>query len=81
MKEECAIASMVAIALKATSNQKPLFLVMQYLENLSDGQAAQAVQGRIDWKYALSLELTDPGFDFTVLSELGFFVCPLEKGE
>jgi len=27
------------------------------------------VRGRIDWKYALSLELTDPGFDHTVLSE------------
>ncbi len=24
---------------------------------------------RLDWKYALSLELTDPGFDHTVLSE------------
>ena len=23
----------------------------------------------IDWKYALVLELTDPGFDHTVLSE------------
>ena len=28
-----------------------------------------AVRGRIDWKYALGLELTDPGFDFSVLSE------------
>ncbi|WP_017313974.1 IS1182 family transposase [Mastigocladopsis repens] len=46
-----------------------MVLVMQYLENLSDRQAAQAVQGRIDWKYALSLELTDPGFDFSILSE------------
>ncbi|MCC5605205.1 IS1182 family transposase [Nostoc favosum] len=46
-----------------------MILVMQYLENLSDRQAASSVQGRIDWKYALSLELTDPGFDFTVLSE------------
>lgn len=46
-----------------------MILVMQYLENLSDRQATQAVQGRIDWKYALSLELTDPGFDFSVLSE------------
>ncbi len=46
-----------------------MVLVMQFLENLSDRQAAQAVQGRIDWKYALSLELTDPGFDFSVLSE------------
>jgi hypothetical protein len=26
------------------------------------------VRGRIDWKYALGLELTDPGFDHTVLS-------------
>ena len=46
-----------------------MVLVMQFLENLSDRQAAEAVRGRIDWKYALSLELTDPGFDFTILSE------------
>jgi transposase len=42
---------------------------MQYVENLSDRQAAEAVRARIDWKYALSLELTDPGFDYSVLSE------------
>jgi transposase len=42
---------------------------MQFAENLSDRQAAQAVRARIDWKYALGLELTDPGFDFSVLSE------------
>lgn len=46
-----------------------LTLVLQYAENLSDRQAAAAVRGRIDWKYALSLELTDPGFDASVLSE------------
>jgi transposase len=46
-----------------------LVLVMQFAEGLSDRQAAEAVRGRIDWKYALSLELTDPGFDFSVLSE------------
>ena len=46
-----------------------MVLVMQFLENLSDRQAAQAVRGRIDWKYALSLELTDSGFDFSILSE------------
>ena len=46
-----------------------LVTVMQFLENLSDLQAADAVRARIDWKYALSLELTDPGFDFSVLSE------------
>ena len=43
--------------------------VLQYVEGLSDRQAADAVRGRIDWKYALALELTDPGFDHTVLSE------------
>ncbi len=46
-----------------------LLLVMQYLENYTDRQAAEAMRTRIDWKYVLSLELTDPGFDFSVLSE------------
>jgi len=36
---------------------------------LSDRQAAEAVRGRIDWKYALGLELEDPGFDYSVLCE------------
>ncbi|MEL6930610.1 MAG: IS1182 family transposase [Cyanobacteria bacterium J06600_6] len=46
-----------------------LICVMQYMENLSDRQAADAVRGRIDWKYALSLPLEDSGFDFSALSE------------
>ena len=46
-----------------------LVTVMQFAEGLSDRQAADAVRGRIDWKYALALELTDPGFDASVLSE------------
>jgi transposase len=46
-----------------------LTTVMQFAEGLSDRQAADAVRSRIDWKYALGLELTDPGFDHTVLSE------------
>jgi transposase len=46
-----------------------LVTVMQFAEGLSDRQAAEAVRARIDWKYALALELTDPGFDFSVLSE------------
>jgi transposase len=46
-----------------------LVLVMQFTEGLSDRQAADAVRGRIDWKYALALELTDPGFDASILSE------------
>ncbi len=43
--------------------------VLQYVEGLSDRQAADAVRGRIDWKYALALERDDPGFNHTVLSE------------
>jgi transposase len=46
-----------------------LVTVFQFVENLSDRQAADAVRGRIDWKYALGLELADPGFDYSVLSE------------
>src|ERR687885_1520937 len=46
-----------------------LVLVLQFAEGLSDRQAADAVRGRIDWKYALALELTDTGFDASVLSE------------
>ena len=38
-------------------------------ENLTDRQAADAVRSRIDWKYALGSELTDPGFHFSVLCE------------
>jgi len=38
-------------------------------EGLSDRQAADAVRARIDWKYLLCLELTDPGFHYSVLSE------------
>ena len=46
-----------------------LVTIMQFRENLADRQAAEAVRARIDWKYLLGLELTDPGFDFSVLSE------------
>ncbi len=46
-----------------------LVTVLQFVEGLSDRRAADAVRSRIDWKYALGLELTDPGFDHTVLSE------------
>jgi transposase len=46
-----------------------LVTIMQFAEGLSDRQAAEAVRIRIDWKYALNLELSDPGFDFSVLCE------------
>ena len=46
-----------------------LVTVLQFAEDLSDRQAADAVRGRIDWKYALGLELDDPGFHFSALSE------------
>jgi transposase len=52
--------------------------VLQFLENLSDRAAADAVRGRLDWKYLLGLELADPGFDHTVLSE---FRTRLTTGE
>jgi len=46
-----------------------LATILQCMEGLSDRQAADAVRGRIDWKYLLCLALTDPGFDHTVLRE------------
>ena len=46
-----------------------LVTVLQFGENLSDRQAADAVRGRIDWKYLLGLPIDDPGFDHSVLTE------------
>ncbi|WP_333734612.1 IS1182 family transposase [Streptomyces sp. IBSBF 3010] len=46
-----------------------LVSVLQFVEGLTDRQAAEAVRARIDFKYALGLHLDDPGFDFSVLSE------------
>ena len=46
-----------------------LVLVMQYIEGLTDRQAADAVRRCMDWKYALSLDLHDSGFDFTLLHD------------
>jgi len=44
-----------------------LITVLQFMEELPDRQAADAVRGRIDWKYLLGLDLADPGFDASVL--------------
>jgi transposase len=49
--------------------QLMLVTVLQFVEDLTDRQAVEAVAGRIDWKYALGLKLSDPGFDFSVLSQ------------
>ena len=49
--------------------QLAMVTVLQFTENLTDRQAADAVRGRLDWKYALGLPLDDEGFDFSVLSE------------
>jgi transposase len=46
-----------------------LVLLLQFAENLTDRQAADAVRTRLDWKYLLALDLDDAGFDFSVLSE------------
>lgn len=52
-----------------SAGQLALVTIMQFAEGLTDRQAEDAVRGHIDWKYALSLELNDPGFDYSVLSE------------
>ena len=43
--------------------------VLQFLLDLSDRDAAEAVRCRIDFKYALGLDLDDPGFHFSVLGD------------
>ncbi|HEX6866257.1 MAG TPA: IS1182 family transposase [Caulobacteraceae bacterium] len=46
-----------------------LVTVLQFVEDLSDRQAADAVRARLDWKYLLRLDLPDAGFHSSVLSE------------
>jgi transposase len=58
-----------------------LVVVMQYIEGLTDRQAADAVRRCMDWKYALSLELTDPGFDFTLLHDFRLRLLAHEAGQ
>jgi transposase len=45
-----------------------LVTILQFAEGLSDRDVAEAVRTRIDWKYLLGLELTDPGFGYSILS-------------
>ena len=53
--------------------------LFQYVEDLSDRAAADAVRSRIDFKYALGLALDDEGFDYSVLSK--FRKRLLEEGD
>jgi transposase len=46
-----------------------LVTVLQFMEQLTDREAADAVRARIDWKCLLGLELSDPGFHYSVLTE------------
>ena len=46
-----------------------LVTVLQATEHCSDRVAAEMVRSRIDWKYALHLPLSHPGFDASVLCE------------
>src|SRR5918997_637608 len=55
-----------------------LVTVLQFADGLTDRQAADAVRDRLAWKYPLGLELTDTGFDFTIL---GDFRARLVAGE
>jgi transposase len=57
-----------------------LVLVLQFVEGFTDRQAAEAVRARIDFKYALGLDLDDPGFDFSVLSEFRDRLVEAEAG-
>ncbi|WP_267830222.1 IS1182 family transposase [Streptomyces sp. H27-G5] len=45
-----------------------LVTVLQFAEDLTDRQAAAMAVRAIDWKYALGADLTDTGFDPSVLS-------------
>jgi transposase len=58
-----------------------LVVVMQYIEGLTDRQAADAVRRCMDWKYALSLDLSDPGFDFTLLHDFRCRVLTRAAGQ
>jgi transposase len=69
--QDSAFAALFGVQGQAAASPARLLVVtvLQYLEGLTDRQAADAVRSRIDWKYALGLELTDAGFDYSILSE------------
>src|SRR5260370_22532479 len=47
-----------------------LVTVLQAIEVLTDRQAAEHLPTRIDWSYALALPLSDPRFDYSILTDL-----------
>src|SRR5690242_6355989 len=44
-----------------------MVMALQYMEGLTDQQAAEQVRARLDWKYLLGLEADDEGFHHDVL--------------
>ena len=58
-----------------------LVTIFQFIEGLTDRQAAEAVRRCIDWEYALALELTDPGFHFSVLQEFRDRLRKADQGQ
>lgn len=58
-----------------------LVTIMQYMHNLSDRQAVEAVRNRLDWKYMLGLSVSDAGFDASVLAEFRQRLLELEGGQ
>lgn len=53
-----------------------LVMLVQFVEGLSDRQAAEAVRSRIDWKYLLGLDLADSGFNVALLSQFSAQLTP-----
>ncbi|WP_443047031.1 transposase [Streptomyces sp. HB2AG] len=49
--------------------QVAMVCVLQFLLVLSDRQAVEAVRCRIDFTYALAMDLDDPGFHHSVFTE------------
>ena len=43
--------------------------ILQHAFGLTDRQAVECVDTRLDWKYALRMDVNDPAFDHTVLVE------------
>ena len=46
-----------------------LVSIIQYMEDLSDRQVSEELPVRVDWKYLLGLEVEEPGFHYSILSE------------